>query len=165
MNLENDLLAIAHQERTLVFPRFDAARAWKLGAFLRELAVARNHAIAIDIRTFGLPLFFSALDGTAPDNSAWVRRKSNLVAHFRRSSYAVGLRLQQTGATLADKYGLPAAEYAAAGGSFPITLAGVGVIGSVTVSGLTQRADHELVVEALSAELERDFVELALDKV
>lgn len=165
MNLENDLLAIAHQERTLVFPRFDAARAWKLGSFLRDLAVARNHAIAIDIRTFGLPLFFSALDGTAPDNSAWVRRKSNLVAHFRRSSYAVGLRLQQTGATLADKYGLPAAEYAAAGGSFPITLAGVGVIGSVTVSGLTQRADHELVVEALSAELERDFVELALDKV
>jgi uncharacterized protein (UPF0303 family) len=75
------------------------------------------------------------------------------------------LRLQSTGATLADKYGLPAAEYAAAGGSFPITLAGVGVIGSITVSGLTQRADHELVVEALSAELEHDFVELALDKV
>ena len=165
MNLEHDLQAITHQEHALVFPRFDAARAWQLGAFLRELAVARNHAIAIDIRTFGLPLFFSALDGTAPDNSAWVRRKSNIVAHFRRSSYAVGLRLQSTGATLADKYGLPAAEYAAAGGSFPITLAGVGVIGSITVSGLTQRADHELVVEALSAELEHDFVELALDKV
>ncbi|MGN6233400.1 MAG: heme-degrading domain-containing protein [Trinickia sp.] len=165
MNLEHDLQAIAHQERTLVFPRFDAGRAWKLGAFLREMAIARNHAIAIDIRTFGLPLFFTALDGTAPDNSAWVRRKSNVVAHFRRSSYAIGLRLQQTGATLADKYGLPAAEFAAAGGSFPITLAGVGVIGSVTVSGLSQRADHELIVEALSAELEHDFVELALDKV
>ena len=165
MNLEHDLQAIAHQEHTLVFPRFDAARAWALGTLLRELAVARNHAVAIDIRVSGLPLFFSALDGTAPDNSAWVRRKSNVVAHFRRSSYAVALRLQQTGATLIDKYGLPPAEYAAAGGSFPITLAGVGAIGSVTVSGLSQRADHELVVEALCAELQLDFVELALDKV
>ncbi|RDU95302.1 heme-degrading domain-containing protein [Trinickia dinghuensis] len=165
MNLEHDLQAIAHQERTLVFPRFDSARAWKIGTFLRELAIARNHVIAIDVRTFGLPLFFAAVDGTAPDNSAWVRRKSNVVAHFRRSSYAVGLRLQQTNATLVDKYGLPPAEYAAAGGSFPITLAGVGAIGSVTVSGLSQRADHELIVEALCAELEHDFAALALDKV
>jgi uncharacterized protein (UPF0303 family) len=77
----------------------------------------------------------------------------------------VGLRLQQTGATLVDKYGLPPAEYVAAGGSFPIALAGLGVIGAVTVSGLTQRADHELVVEALCAELELDFADLALDRV
>lgn len=165
MNLDHDLLSIAKQEHTLVFPRFDAARAWKLGTFLRELAVARNHPIAIDIRTFGLPLFFCALDGTAPDNAAWVRRKSNVVAHFRRSSYAVALRLQQSGANLADKYGLAPAEYAAAGGSFPLALAGVGAIGSVTVSGLSQRADHELIVEALCAELEHDFADLALDKV
>lgn len=165
MNLDHDLQAVAKQEHTLVFPRFDAARAWQLGTFLRELAVARGHAVAIDVRTFGLPLFFSALDGTAPDNSAWVRRKSGVVAHFRRSSYAVGLRLQQSGSTLVDKYGLPPADYAAAGGSFPITLAGLGVIGSVTVSGLTQRADHELVVEALCAELDHDFADLALDKV
>jgi len=165
MNLDHDLQAIAKQEHTLVFPRFDAARAWKLGAFLRELALARSHPIAIDIRTFGLPLFFCALDGTAPDNAAWVRRKSNVVAHFRRSSYAVALRLQQSGANLVDKYGLAPAEYAAAGGAFPLVLAGVGAIGSITVSGLSQRADHELIVEALCAELEHDFADFALDKV
>jgi len=164
MNVDHDLQAIAKQEHALVFPRFDAARAWKLGTFLRELAIARNHAIAIDVCTFGLPLFFCALEGTTPDNAAWVRRKRNVVAHFRRSSYAVALRLQQTSATLADKYGLHAAEYAAAGGAFPLTLAGVGAIGSITVSGLTQRADHELIVEALCAELEHDFADLALDK-
>jgi uncharacterized protein (UPF0303 family) len=164
MDIDHDLRTIAAQEHTLVFPRFDAARAWQLGAYLHELATARSLALAIDVSTFGQPLFFCALEGATPDHAAWVRRKRNVVAHFRRSSYAIGLRMQQTGTSLADKHGLPAAEYAAHGGSFPITLAGAGIIGSVTVSGLAQRADHELVVEALSAELGHDYAQLALAK-
>ncbi len=80
------------------------------------------------------------------------------------SSYSVGLRLQQAGATLVDKHGLPVADYAAHGGAFPLMVEGVGAIGSVTVSGLPQRADHELVVEALCALLGRDYSQLALAK-
>jgi uncharacterized protein (UPF0303 family) len=165
MDIDHDLNTIATQEQTLVFPRFDAARAWQLGAYLRELAMARGLALAIDISTFGLPLFFCALEGVTPDNAAWVRRKRNVVAHFRRSSYAIGLPLQRAGTTLADKYGLSVEDYAAHGGAFPLAVAGVGVIGSVTVSGLPQRADHELVVEALCAELGHDYTQLALAKV
>jgi uncharacterized protein (UPF0303 family) len=165
MDIDHDLNTIAKQEHALVFPRFDAARAWQLGAHLHEVAMARGLALAIDVRTFGLPLFFSALEGASPDNVAWVQRKSNVVAHFRRSSYAIGLRMQQAGTTLADKHGLPVAQYAPHGGAFPITLAGVGVIGSVTVSGLPQRADHELVVEALCAQLGADYAKLALAKL
>jgi uncharacterized protein (UPF0303 family) len=165
MNIDHDLTAIAKQEQALVFPHFDAARAWHLGTYLHDIATARGLALAIDVRTFGLPLFFSALEGVTPDNIAWVKRKSNVVAHFRRSSYAIGLRMQQAGTTLADKHGLPVAEYAPHGGAFPITLAGVGVIGSVTVSGLPQRADHELVVEALCAQLGTEYTTLALGKV
>ena len=100
-----------------------------------------------------------------PDNVDWARRKGNTVAHFRRSSYAIGLKMQQAGSTLADKHGLPVTEYASHGGAFPLTVAGAGVIGSITVSGLPQRADHELVVEALCAHLGHDYSKLALAKV
>jgi uncharacterized protein (UPF0303 family) len=40
---------------------------------------------------------------------------------------------------------------------------GAGVIGSVTVSGLPQRDDHNLAVEALCTMLRRDFAELRLE--
>ena len=36
------------------------------------------------------------------------------------------------------------------------------LVGSVTVSGLPQRADHELAIEALCAVLGRDYAELKL---
>ncbi|MCG1042542.1 heme-degrading domain-containing protein [Mycetohabitans sp. B8] len=162
MDITRDLQHIALQEKTLVAPRFDADFGWQLGTHLHELAKARAHAVAIDVRTFGHPVFYCALQGATPDNARWVRRKSNTVEHFRRSSYAVGLRLAQSGATLVDKYGLSCADYASYGGAFPLTVQGAGVIGSVTVSGLAQRQDHELVVEALCALLGHDYSGLAL---
>jgi uncharacterized protein (UPF0303 family) len=164
MDIAHDLQSIAAQEHTLVFPQFDADQAWQLGAYMHEIAKARGLALVVDIRTFGQPLFFSALDGASPSNVDWARRKGNTVAHFRTSSYAVGLKLQQTNATLTDKHGLAASDYASHGGAFPLIVKGAGVIGSVTVSGLPQRADHELVVEALCAHLGHDYGKLALAK-
>jgi len=63
---------------------------------------------------------------------------------------------------LLDKYCLSHQDYAVHGGSFPIRVPAAGVIGSVTVSGVPQRSDHELVVEALCAELGRDYAKLRL---
>jgi len=162
MHLELDLERIATQERELQLQRFDAEVAWKLGSRLRELAIARQAAIVIDVRRFGQPLFYNALPGTSPDNYAWVRRKINVVARFHRSSYAVGLDLQRQNKTLSEKYGLSLSHYAAHGGCFPLAISGAGIIGCVTVSGIPQRADHELVVEALCLETGRDYKTLAL---
>ena len=162
MNLEQDLERIATQERELHLLHFDAHVAWKLGSRLRELASARQAAIVIDVRRFGQPLFYSALPGTSPDNYVWVRRKINTVARFHRASYAVGLELQRQNKTLLEKYGLPLSRYAAHGGCFPLVVAGAGIVGCATVSGIPQRADHELVVEALCLELGRDYQSLAL---
>src|SRR5580692_3810830 len=149
MERKDDLQLIAIQEHELRFPRFDSETAWQLGVRLRELALDRSLAVVMDVRRFGQPLFYCALPGTSPDNVEWVRRKGNVVARFHRSSYAIGLELQQAGSTLEVKYGLSLADYAVHGGSFPIRVTSAGPVGSVTVSGVPQRSDHELVVEAL----------------
>lgn len=160
--INDDLVKLALQEKTLVLPHFDCDVAWHMGMTLRDLSLQRRFAVAIDVRRFGQPLFCCALEGSTPNNSEWVRRKSNVVAHFLRSSYAVGLDLRQKKADLLEKHGLPFSEYAAHGGSFPICVEHAGVIGSVTVSGLPQRDDHELVVEALCIETQQDYGSLRL---
>jgi uncharacterized protein (UPF0303 family) len=167
-NTAEDRARIAEQERQLLFPAFDAHAAWSLGGTLRRLAVERNYSLVIDIRRFGNPfeqLFYAALPGTTPDNGRWVQRKSNVVARFHRSSYAVGLSLAESDTTLAEKYALPEADYATHGGAFPLAVTGAGILGSITVSGLPQRADHELVVEALCHELHLDYATLKLRSI
>ena len=162
MGLNEDLERIALQERELVLPRLDAQTAWELGLRLRALAVERKLPVVIDIRRFGQPLFYAAMDGTTPDNVEWVRRKSNVVARFHSSSYVAGLKEKLKNETLAESQGLPVADYATHGGSFPLRVAGAGIAGSVTVSGLPQRADHELVIEALCAMLGKSYGDLKL---
>ncbi|WP_263373441.1 heme-degrading domain-containing protein [Granulicella aggregans] len=159
MSIASDRAQIALQERELVFPSFNSEIAWFLGNTLRTLAETRKHPVVIDIRKFGDPdqqLFFTALPGTTPDNARWVLRKSRVVARFHRSSYAAGLYLEEQGTTFSAKYSLPDEDYATHGGAFPITVAETGVVGAVTVSGLPQRQDHELVIEALCNHLNLD---------
>ena len=162
MSIEDDLALIAKQEQTLRFEHFNEEDAWRLGSWLRQRAVAQSLPLVIDIRRFGQPLFYSALPGSAPDNAEWARRKGNVVARFYRSSYGLGLELQGKNATIESKFGLTLNEYAAHGGAFPLIVKGVGLIGSATVSGLPQRADHELVVEALAEATGQAYNDLQL---
>jgi len=60
----------------LRLPCLDAQVAWELGTKLRTLAEERGLAVVIDVRRFGQPLFYAALDSTTPDNAEWVRKKS-----------------------------------------------------------------------------------------
>jgi uncharacterized protein (UPF0303 family) len=161
MGLAEDIERIALQERELRLPRLDAHIAWQLGTRIRSIAEERGLSLVVDVRRFGQPLFYAALEGTTPDNPEWVRRKSNVVARYHRSSYGMGLNLKSKDQTLEER-GHLVADFAAHGGSFPLHVEGAGIVGSVTVSGLPQRADHELVVEALCAMLGRDYAALKL---
>ena len=144
-----DLVVLAAQEAELLLPTFDADVAWTLGNRIRELAESRGQAVAIDVHGITGQLFFSAMSGTAPTNTDWIRRKRNVVRLFERSSYAVGRDLIAAGATLQSQQGLPERDYAPHGGCVPIRVSGAGMIGDVTVSGLPQRSDHNLAIEAL----------------
>ena len=68
MGLNEDLERIALQERELQLPRLDAQTAWELGVRLRTMAAERGLAVVIDVRRFGQPLFYAAMEGTTPDN-------------------------------------------------------------------------------------------------
>ena len=154
MDLEQELQRVEADERELVFAAFTNDDALELGLALVDEARQRQLAIAIDVERSGQRLFHFAAAGTTPDNAAWIERKKNLVKRVFRSSYAVGLELAVQGKTLAERLGIPAEEFAAHGGCFPLKVRGVGFVGTVTVSGLPQKDDHDLVVGAI-----REFVE------
>jgi len=164
MDIAEDLRRTALQEERLQFGAFDAETAWALGTELKRAGEAREAKIVVDIRLTTMELLSFALPGAAPDNFDWVRRKRNVVFHFHRSSYAVGLELERDKTSLeAGPWALPARDYAAHGGSFPIFIRGTGVIGAVSVSGLPKREDHAMVVEALSKILGVDIADARLD--
>jgi uncharacterized protein (UPF0303 family) len=139
------------QEQRLQFTRFDNDDAWRLGCLLVELARERSLGVTIDVRRGDQQLFHCALPGTSADNDAWIERKIRVVRRYGNSSYLVGQRFRDQGTTFEQKSRLDPGLYAAHGGAFPVNVVGVGVVGTVTVSGLPQVEDHLLVVEGLEA--------------
>ncbi len=162
IDLTNDLTRLALQEKQLQFDAFTPETAWQLGSRLKEAVEARGKAVAIDIQVAGHLLFFFAMPGATPDNVDWIRRKRNVVLHYHRSSYAVGLDLRLNKTTLLDRAGLTVRDYAAHGGCFPILLRGTGCVGTITISGLPQREDHNVIIEVLASWLNHPVSELAL---
>ena len=150
MTPDQDLLIIDEQEKLLECSSFNAESAWALGSLLREAALQTGVGSSVEIEIAGQLLFACATPGATPGQANWIRRKRNTVHHFARSTYAVGRKLEREGATLTGKHALPEADYVAHGGGFPIVLRGTGPVGSVIFSGLPQRRDHNVVVEALA---------------
>ena len=164
MDIDRDLLRLALQEQLLQPTAFTEATAWTLGSRIKALCEARQLAVAIEVRRASQTLFFYSMPGATPNHADWARRKRNSVELFQRSSYALGLGYQKEGSTLEQKLGLPTRDYANHGGSFPIRVPGTGCIGALTVSGLPQRDDHALVVQALAELCGIPLPDVALDR-
>lgn len=162
MSVTEDIETIKRQEASLVFTGFDEATAFTIGAAIRERGLAEDMPIVIDIRTFDRPLFYAALPGSNASNPDWARRKINVVKRYLKSTYRMVLEQDRPDRTFKPGEGLDIADYVLAGGGFPITVKGAGVIGAIAVSGLPERDDHRLVVEVLCAHLGVDPEKLAL---
>lgn len=162
-DLQGDIEAIKRQESVLVLPAFSKEIAWQLGSQARSLAVQRGFAVGIEVTAGETPVFTTALDGTSPNTMKWLRRKSNTVALFDRSSYGLSLHFESKGQTLA-RHALPESDYTSDGGCFPLRVQHAGLVGTLAVSGLDQRGDHELAVETLCLHLGLTYADVALPR-
>jgi uncharacterized protein (UPF0303 family) len=143
------LKELLQQEEEIQFSSFDNDMAFVVGSALLEAARSKGKGVTIDIARNGQQLFHYAMQGTSRDNDIWVQRKNNVVNRFGHSSFYMGISLKSKGQTIEEKYLISSSEYAAHGGAFPLIIQGGGVVGTITVSGLPQEEDHELVVTTL----------------
>jgi uncharacterized protein (UPF0303 family) len=161
MNLEHDMELVAQQERTLRFDRFNAETAWAIGSSLRSDALARNAGMTFEIQIAARTLFLGTTDGAKAEHADWIRRKGNVVMKFARSSYWMSLELLLKGKSMVERHeGTSYADYAMHGGAFPIVLNGTGLVGTIIASGLHQRVDHAMVVDAIAGFLGVDVPRL-----
>ena len=138
------------QEERFQFDHFSRADALALGLKLNENAGKQPVPVAIEITVNGLIVFRYFPDGAMPDSELWLQRKRRTVDLMHMSSLRFLAWLEENGETMEDRK-LPAHDYAAGGGGFPIRLRGTGVIGSICVSGMPDhRDDHQLIINTLA---------------
>ncbi len=139
------------QERDLVLDRADLGSLHTLGRLMSTAAAERELPIVIQIRSGGRLVYVAALPGSTASNDEWATRKARLAQHFEQSSLLVRLVHERDGEDVNTRHALSPELFQAHGGAFPLRASGVGVIGTVVVSGLPQLDDHAFVVEQLAA--------------
>lgn len=146
---EEILQELEKQEKELIFDHFSNEDAFNLGMIIVNKAKERDLPVTIEITKNSQMIFHIALEGTAPDNDEWLRRKKNLVTRTGKSSFRIVTELRMDDAKFEDRFELTREDYAPAGGCFPINIKGTGIVGTVAVSGLEMSLDHGLVIEGI----------------
>jgi uncharacterized protein (UPF0303 family) len=155
MDMPAAIEILKRQESRLILKSFDEAVAWALGNAIRERAVTESLPICIDIVTWDRRLFFCTMPGASTANADWARRKLFTVKHRGRSSYRA--LLENRGEKLYHpNWGVNPADYALSGGAVPIAVKGAGVVGGIGISGLHEREDHQLGIDAICDHLKLD---------
>lgn len=154
--MNDKLKMLLLEEKELQFTRFNADVAWQLGSDLIARAKSDNLSITVDITQGNHQLFHFSRPGTSADNDEWVKRKVRLVYRFGHSSLYIGELLRSKGKSLEEAYMIQESQYAPHGGCFPILIKDSGMVGTITVSGLAQEVDHQLVVDALRNYLKQE---------
>jgi len=129
--------------------KFDNSIALKMGMAIIELAKSRNQHIAVEISRLNHTVFLFVDDTLPADKHNWLRRKANAAKHFEESTLSVKNDLMNGNMTLEKTFGLDEKDFIAKGGSIPIFVKGAGMIGTITVSGLTDIEDHQIIIDAL----------------
>lgn len=153
--MNNILQELLEQEKRLEFDSFSNEDALRLGLMIVEIIKTQyqnetQRGAAIHIERNGQVLFTYFMEGACYENHSWFNRKKHIVERYNHSSMYVGEKFLAEGTTANAASFLPECEYQAVGGSFPIRLRNTGVIGTLSISGLTSEEDHEICVNALT---------------
>lgn len=152
---QKNLEKVKMQEENLVFTHFSNEDALEIGLFIIEAAKKIKKPVAVNIVKNRQTIFHYAMDGTSPDQDAWIKKKANVVLRHHHSSYYMRLYNELKNRSYYEFYSVSPSEYAVHGGAFPIKIEGAGVIGVITVSGLAQEEDHDMIVGAITTFLNK----------
>ncbi len=120
-----------------------------MGLTIVNLAKERNQNIAVQVERLNHIIFLYVDDNLPADKHNWLRRKANTAKHFEESSLSVKHDLINGNMTLEKTFALDEKEYLAKGGSIPIFVKSAGIIALITVSGLHDEEDHNIIIDAM----------------
>jgi len=142
-------------EELLRFDDFTNDDALCIGQAIVQYARNRGKVVAIEIVLNGWTVFLFAMNGTSPEHNRWLRRKRNFL-EYRRTSSLLGQKIMESQEQTWRDLVLDEANYSEKGGAFPIII-GNQFVGSITVCGLTETEDHQMVADVLASYLQREI--------
>ncbi|WZL81178.1 heme-binding protein [Vallitaleaceae bacterium 9-2] len=141
---------LLEEEMSLQLKKFSRSDAFELALIILEKVEEYEKPIIIEIEMNKVVIFRYFMDETIEDGALWLARKRNSVNLMNMSSLRFQYWLKQKNATISSRL-LNTRDYIDCGGGYPIRIEGMGVMGSICVTGLIDTEDHKLIVDSLKA--------------
>ena len=129
--------------------KFNNRLGLEMGLAIVDLAKDRHQNIAVEVGRLNHTIFLYVDDNLPADKHNWLRRKANVALHFEESSLVIKNFLIAENMTLEGTFALDGNDYLARGGSIPIFVKNAGMVAIITVSGLHDEEDHQIIIDAL----------------
>ena len=116
---------------------------------IQYISPEETYKLPVEISRLNHTIFLFIDDTLPADKHNWLRRKANITKHFEESSLSVKNDLISGKMSLGETFGLDRKDYIAKGSSIPIFVKNVGMVGTITVSGLKDIDDHQIIIDTL----------------
>jgi uncharacterized protein (UPF0303 family) len=154
--ISKDLLK---EEKILMLSSLTNTDAIAIGEIATTLGKQRRVPIAVQVRIGDWIVFHASLQGSKPENDAWIKRKVAVVELKHHSTMYERVSAEERGVDWHKENILQDKTHAIHGGAIPL-ITGEGFKGILIISGLPQVEDHLFAVEVLTEFLARKGEEL-----
>jgi len=149
--ISKDLLK---EEKILRLSSLTNTDAIAIGEIATTLGKQRRVPIAVQVRIGDWIVFHASLQGSKPENDAWIKRKVAVVELKHHSTMYERVSAEERGVDWHKENILQDETHAIHGGAIPL-ITGEGFKGILIISGLPQVEDHLFAVEVLTEFLAR----------